>query len=735
MQASESALGRDIGILSRFLGALRDELGIQVDAGALALVVALVLALVVLVLALKIQPFRVVLGRFAVGLPLDGQRRTNAEFFRSATRRLEAFEDMRPSPWHYKPIALRALIRWTVLAWLFALVVGWVLSSLLLLLAAGAMAGVWALVRWRDQVRRATVWAWEHRPPAPRRLAVGRGRPGPLALESAEGASGEVAVPEGEESGAGDNADPDDPASGLFPDRDMIRDIRDPIWDGARVALELSEMAKANKYLILPDSVDKEDSTVTVKLPRAWQGHPEQKALLDHAVMTRLPGEWDASYSLMGRVHVARYTKVARPPSMVPYLKVRDRVEKESSATAPVFGVGPRGKLVASDFKSESPHILLSMGSNAGKSSAIKAIVVPLLMAGAQLYIIDPKFNSHLWARGLPNVYTCSRIPDMFDAIVWLGEEAEERQMRIAEDPSYTPPLRVIVLEEMNLLGRKMRRHWRNTMPKGAKAGENPAFEAMADLSAAGRSASCHLVAVAQMLTTNTMGPEGNTTRENFSTRILGRYSRNNWKMLVPEVSPMPASSKTRGRVQTVTGGEATETQVIYYTDEEARAAALSGTVAHCPVPPTTVDEDGEIPGLTSHKSRPDGEGRDARDASTGPEEGGTPPTTTTPAWILEADSSPNSRASKKPFEMGPGEEEEEIEDAEVVRPIGPTEAHREGIFGSASLDSARKALNRAVDRGEIKPVEEIKKGNRVERKYDPVDLAEWWEARTSAKS
>src|SRR5699024_44677 len=80
----------------------------------------------------------------------------------------------------------------------------------------------------------------------------------------------------------------------------------------------------------------------------------------------------------------------------------------------------------------ESPHILLSMGTNAGKSSAVKAMVVPLLMEGAQAYILDPKWNSHTWAMNIPNVHICSSVSAMFDALVWLGEDWEGRQTESA---------------------------------------------------------------------------------------------------------------------------------------------------------------------------------------------------------------------------------------------------------------------------------------------------------------
>lgn len=719
--AVESGLddaARDLGWFSEVLGNLWAVVGPLIPWWAWPLVITgMTLALI-----LRSKTGRELLVRFALGLPMDGKARTNAEAFRSATRRLEAFEDTRPSAWHYKPYAVRALIRWLVTVWALTLVTGAVTSSWVALGAAAAVALSWALIRWRKQVAKGARWVAEHRPALPvrarSRAALEDGER--LALEATPAedldADGQAAALALATTYAGDPEDDDDMASALRPVRDMEADIQDPIWDGARVALELSEMAKARDYLILPESVDTDDAVVTVRLPRAWQAHPEQRKLLDHAVMSRLPGEWESAYATVGQDHTATYRRVARPPVRVEFPKVSKVVLSQSSATAPVLGIGPRGKCVASDFASESPHVLLSMGSGAGKSSAIKALIVPMLIAGAQVYIADPKWNSHLWALGLPNVYIASNTAEIFDMLIWLAEDAELRQQEIRFHSDIQHVRRVVVLEEMNLLGRKLRKHWRAIMPKGAKAGDNPAFEAMADLSAAGRSAYYHLIAVAQMLTTHTMGPEGNTTRENFATRILGRYSRNNWKMLVPEVSPMPATSEIQGRVQVVIGGAATETQVVYYTDEEARAAAVSGIVSRCPVPPTTVEG---IPGMTSPESRSVPSGRDADTADEAQ----------TPEWIAQAGT---------PWGVSARTEDDDVMDAEVIEserdPMGPAKAHAEGIFGSASLEAARKAVNRAVERGELIPVKEVRKGSRVEKLFDPVDLANWWDSRTAAK-
>ncbi|MER6237691.1 hypothetical protein ABT185_16755 [Streptomyces clavifer] len=83
-----------------------------------------------------------------------------------------------------------------------------------------------------------------------------------------------------------------------------------------------------------------------------------------------------------------------------------------------------------------------------------------------------------------------------------------------------------------------------------------------------GRQLRMHVLLVAQSATARALG--GPEVREQFSTRILARYSVNAWRMLAPEVHPALKSTKHAGRAQVVTGGSATETQVLFCTEPEA---------------------------------------------------------------------------------------------------------------------------------------------------------------------
>ncbi|MFF3706764.1 hypothetical protein [Streptomyces phaeochromogenes] len=98
-------------------------------------------------------------------------------------------------------------------------------------------------------------------------------------------------------------------------------------------------------------------------------------------------------------------------------------------------------------------------------------------------------------------------------------------------------PRLVILLEEVNATMTQLKRYWAKTRESGDPK-ESPAVDALAEILFMGRQVRLHVLLVAQSATARAIG--GPEMRENFSTRILVRYTLNAWRMLVPEVSPIP---------------------------------------------------------------------------------------------------------------------------------------------------------------------------------------------------
>ncbi|MEV6332859.1 DUF87 domain-containing protein [Streptomyces sp. NPDC051909] len=253
--------------------------------------------------------------------------------------------------------------------------------------------------------------------------------------------------------------------------------------------------------------------------------------------------------------------------------------------SAPLIGLGANKKTVSVDLDHDSPHVLISAGTGGGKSTILRTIACQFLHNGAEAYILDFKRISHGWARSVPGVTYCRDIADIHDALLHLGHEGQ-RRIRLAEElgddvlasePEKVGPRIVILLEEINATMKQLARYWEKIRETGDPK-TSPAVDALAEILFMGRQVRLHVLLVAQSATARALG--GPEMRENFSTRILVRYTLNAWRMLVPEVHPAPKPTRHPGRVQVVLGGIARETQVLNLSEAEARAWAIAGAHA-----------------------------------------------------------------------------------------------------------------------------------------------------------
>lgn len=212
----------------------------------------------------------------------------------------------------------------------------------------------------------------------------------------------------------------------------------------------------------------------------------------------------------------------------------------------------------------------------------LRCIACQMLHHGSRVFVLDTKRISHPWARGLPGVTYCADIADIHDQLIALGMEGRRRtrvadELGIDADPKAIGPRLLTLLEEVNATMKQLSRYWEKIRESGDPK-VSPAVDALNEILYMGRQLRMHVLLVAQSATARALG--GPEVREQFSTRILARYSVNAWRMLAPEVHPTPKSTKHPGRAQVVIGGSASETQVLFFTETEARQWATSGEKA-----------------------------------------------------------------------------------------------------------------------------------------------------------
>ncbi|MDN5915123.1 MAG: ATP-binding protein [Pseudonocardia sp.] len=391
-----------------------------------------------------------------------------------------------------------------------------------------------------------------------------------------------------------------------------------------------------------------------------------------------------------------------RPPTKVTYADIMARIS-QAKETAPIIGLAAGLRAITVDLENDSPHVLVSAGSGAGKSVLLRTILSQALAKGGYGIILDIKRVSHMWAANLPNCEYHRSAEAIHERLLGLQVEVNRRNdlaERYADIDGNTDHVDVgpriwLLAEEMNATINRLNKYWREIKEKG-DPNTSPAVEALLDLLFMGRQIKIHVVSVAQMASARTMG--GPEARENYATRCLSRYTMNAWRMLCPEVWPMPKKPKQIGRWQIVTAGVATETQIAFFTPREARELALRGR-------PGTVRDELRAPveSLSDVSHDHDDLGQGVR---------------TVPGTAAD------------PAEPGPvpADAPDDAEIVEASRLIGLRQAVSEDLVNGMTLESLRKTAQRDVH------FPESRGKNGAEKLYDAAELGVWARNRRLAK-
>jgi hypothetical protein len=364
--------------------------------------------------------------------------------------------------------------------------------------------------------------------------------------------------------------------------RELMREWVVPLHQALAQPLAIAEQTDPRRYLHVPKNFSDDDAQIRVDLPVHLRFSCD---LVADLITQKLALEGVTfSWHPAGRKPYLLVKKTRRPPKKAAFkdAKVRELVTK-APESAPVIGIGTSGRTVSVDLDAESPHILVNASTGGGKSVTLRCITCQMLHHGAQAYVLDYKRISHPWARGIPAVTYCADIADIHDALIELGWEGR-RRVRVADElgidaaPDAIGPRLLILLEEVNATMKQLARYWERTRESGDPK-VSPAIDALNEILYMGRQVRMHVLLVAQSATARALG--GPEVREQFATRILARYSMNAWRMLASEIHPAPKSTKHVGRAQVVIGGTARETQVLFFTDAEAREWATTGPQAN----------------------------------------------------------------------------------------------------------------------------------------------------------
>jgi hypothetical protein len=232
------------------------------------------------------------------------------------------------------------------------------------------------------------------------------------------------------------------------------------------------------------------------------------------------------------------------------------------------LGVDGEGERVGFDLDADSPHVLISAGSGAGKSVTARVIATQALVKGYTVVILDAKRHSHRWAKNLPGVHYASSMAEIANALVSVAAEMHRRNETVEQWPGSiesapTGPRLLVIFEEMNATMDALA-----DLDKQQPKGSYTTAAAFGDIMFLGRAAKVHMLAIAQYADRKTLKT---SWRENFGVRVLIQHSWEAWNMLVPRAGRSggaPAAPTAKGRGYVVVAGHARQTQLTFMDEE-----------------------------------------------------------------------------------------------------------------------------------------------------------------------
>lgn len=348
---------------------------------------------------------------------------------------------------------------------------------------------------------------------------------------------------------------------------------------------------------------------VEIKLPKHWNGSEADRTRIAQAARETLGLHPDSQPDWrLGSGESSVVIQDHEPtPDRVELKEIRKAID-QAGANKAVLGIGRGREPVSVSLEADSPHFGLSIAAGGGKSQIARLLAAQVLHNGGIVLFLDIKRISHAWARDLPNVRYARTIDEIHEALLWLAEEIDRRTLVAdaaadveGEVLANVGPRALVVAEELNEMLTRLRSYWSAIRTKDQPK-KSPAITSLETALFMGRQIRVNMLAVAQMMTALASG--SGAARENMGVRILGRYSRNNWKMLVPEFD-MPVRSMRPGRVQVVSSS-VRECQVAFVTGAEARAFSQNGVVTPWPAPVEPGIGTPAIPASTSESKAPE---------------------------------------------------------------------------------------------------------------------------------
>lgn len=468
-------------------------------------------ALVLALVVVTVRPLSRALWRFAFGLPMDGFRRSDAGFFRKGER--DFTKKANANRWDYLPYYQRAAIRWISLAGLLTLLVGWFVArwAVETLFALGVVGGlVWVGFRVFPKIRH---WAHIQRTVKPLYKSIQKNN-----------------LP-----------------------------ILPKTWS-------------QKTFWVTPNYSDIKTSRVRLELRKDWQIDPSTRFNLKTVLGEHLEGEWSPEWNWSGEKPFVEWRLVPEPPKALAWKDVAEEARALPSSQI-FYGKDEMHNKIVIDLDADTPHVLLSMGTGAGKSATLMLMITQLIAKPdiERIIIIDPKRRSlNIFAK-VEGIWIYRDASTWEEAIDFFYDEMERRKNdgddEADEDHEVKYPRWVLVLEELNTFAELSKQYWDEIRPKGSNK-TPPWIKKIALILFQSRQFNMNIIADGQEVTAETVG--SNAARSQFGFKALSRFSPQVYKQLTGGSKP-PKVRNVIGRHLLIHYGNEKQVQAVFMSKKEVR--------------------------------------------------------------------------------------------------------------------------------------------------------------------
>jgi len=353
-----------------------------------------------------------------------------------------------------------------------------------------------------------------------------------------------------------------------------------PIARSASVILGCSIPERAaEKWVHVPKNY-RDGGWVVLQLPATFTGADQNiKTRMTRSVSAKLgvPG-MEGNWQTEGSSPRVLFSAPPAPPESVEYSDIKEWI-LHSEEYRPFLGLAGGSSPFYAEMIDDSPHVGLSAGPGAGKSTMAKAVIAQALRWGWGVVVLDWKQSGAFdWLGGLEGVTYLSRIDQIHEMGERIAAEVDDRK----ENGMGQKAKVLVVRDEWNVTAPLLKDYWDRLRalaePEDKKLMplRSPALQGYAILDFAGREYGLFDFCVAQKFSARIFNGNADI-RECFNIKLLARYSKSTVNMLAPDVKPFPRKNNMVGRWVAVVGDEATVLQAPFLTSAEAREVATGG--------------------------------------------------------------------------------------------------------------------------------------------------------------